>query len=52
MLGSGGQDTLELTGTPPTGVRFRIRSSYIDTTSGDNVNSTTYGTWKYFTFTS
>lgn len=52
VLGSGGQDTLELTGTPPTGVRFRIRSSYIDTTSGDNVNSTTYGTWKYFIFTS
>ena len=52
VLGSAGQDTLELTGTPPTGVRFRIRSSYIDTTSGDNVNSTTYGTWKYFTFTS
>ncbi|RPF35194.1 Ig-like domain repeat protein [Streptomyces sp. TLI_185] len=52
VLGSGGRDTLELTGTPPTGVRFRIRSSYIDTTSGDNVNSTTYGTWKYFIFTS
>jgi hypothetical protein len=51
-LGTDGKDTLELTGTPPTGVRFRIRSSYIDTTSGDNVNSTTYGTWKYFTFTS
>ncbi|WP_405870648.1 MULTISPECIES: YncE family protein [unclassified Streptomyces] len=51
-LGAGGKDTLELTGTPPTGVRFRIRSSYIDTKSGDNVNSTTYGTWKYFTFTS
>ncbi|MEV6022820.1 Ig-like domain repeat protein [Streptomyces sp. NPDC052036] len=50
-LGSGGKDTLELTGTPPTGVRFRIRSSYVDTTSGDNVNSTTYGTWKYFIFT-
>jgi hypothetical protein len=52
VLGSGGKDTLELTGTPPTGVRFRIRSSYIDTTSGDNVNSTTHGTWKYFIFTS
>ncbi|MFF2997609.1 YncE family protein [Streptomyces sp. NPDC057950] len=51
VLGSGGKDTLELTGTPPTGVRFRIRSSYIDTSSGDNVNSTTYGTWKYFIFT-
>ncbi|MFJ6832395.1 YncE family protein [Streptomyces sp. NPDC091209] len=52
VLGSAGKDTLELTGTPPTGVRFRIRSSYVDTTSGDNVNSTTYGTWKYFIFTS
>ena len=52
VLGSAGEDTLELTGTPPTGVRFRIRSSYIDTKSGDNVNSTTYGTWKYFIFTS
>jgi hypothetical protein len=52
VLGSGGKDTLELTGTPPTGVRFRIRSSYVDTKSGDNVNSTTYGTWKYLIFTS
>ncbi|WP_225824369.1 Ig-like domain repeat protein [Streptomyces naphthomycinicus] len=50
-LGSGGKDTLELTGTPPTNVRFRIRSSYVDTKSGDNVNSTTYGSWKYFLFT-
>jgi len=51
-LGSGGTDTVELTGTPPTGVRFRIRSSYVDTSSGDNVNSTTHGSWKYFIFTS
>ncbi|MFF8729131.1 YncE family protein [Streptomyces sp. NPDC015171] len=51
-LPPGGKDTLELTGTPPTGVRFRIRSSYIDTKSGDNVNATTYGSWKYFIFTS
>jgi hypothetical protein len=41
-----------LTGTPPKGVRFRIRSSYIDTSSGDNVNTTTYGGWKYLIFTS
>lgn len=51
-LGPGGKDTLELTGTPPTGVRFRIRSSYVDSTSGDFVNTTTYGSWKYFIFTS
>ncbi|SDO08160.1 hypothetical protein SAMN04487981_108168 [Streptomyces sp. cf386] len=46
-----GKDSVQLDDTPPTGVRFRIRSSYIDTTSGDNVNATTYGGWKYFTFT-
>ncbi|MFE9449034.1 YncE family protein [Streptomyces sp. NPDC006739] len=52
VLGSGGKATLTLGGTPPKGVRFRVRSSYIDTTSGDNVNSTTYGTWQYLIFTS
>jgi hypothetical protein len=46
-----GKDSVLLEDNPPVGVRFRIRSSYIDTTSGDNVNATTYGTWKYFTFT-
>ncbi|MFF3878726.1 Ig-like domain repeat protein [Streptomyces sp. NPDC001978] len=51
-LSSYGNDSVVLTGTPPKGVRFRIRSSYIDTSSGDNVNTTTYGSWKYFIFTS
>lgn len=46
-----GKDSVLLEDNPPTGVRFRIRSSYIDTASGDNVNATTYGGWKYFTFT-
>ncbi|KUN99683.1 Ig-like domain-containing protein [Streptomyces caeruleatus] len=46
-----GKDSVVLDGTPPVGPRFRIRSSYIDTTSGDNVNATTYGAWKYFVFT-
>lgn len=46
-----GKDSVQLDDTPPTGVRFRIRSSYIDTKSGDNVNATTYGGWRYFTFT-
>ncbi|MEY9992843.1 hypothetical protein ABIE67_004875 [Streptomyces sp. V4I8] len=46
-----GKDSVTLDGTPPVGPRFRIRSSYIDTTSGDNVNATTYGAWKYFVFT-
>jgi hypothetical protein len=51
-LSSHGNDAVVLTGTPPKGVRFRIRSSYIDTSSGDNVNTTTYGGWKYLIFTS
>ncbi|MGI5376840.1 Ig-like domain repeat protein [Streptomyces sp. CA-251387] len=50
-LDSYGKDSVVLDGTPPTGVRFRLRSSYIDTTSGDNVNTTTYGAYKYFVFT-
>ncbi|MDO0913334.1 Ig-like domain-containing protein [Streptomyces sp. DT2A-34] len=50
-LDSYGKDSVLLDDNPPTGVRFRLRSSYIDTTSGDNVNATTYGGWKYFTFT-
>ncbi|WP_328223621.1 Ig-like domain repeat protein [Streptomyces sp. NBC_00104] len=51
-LESGGVGAVELTGTPSTGVRFRIRSSYVDTSSGDNVNTTTHGAWKHFVFTS
>ncbi|WAZ22978.1 lactonase family protein [Streptomyces cinnabarinus] len=50
-LDSAGRSAVQLTGTPPTGYRFRVRNSYISG-SGDSVNTTTYGTWKYFTFTS
>ena len=35
----------------PWGYRMRVRSSYCNGTSGDNVNSTTRGDWKYFIFT-
>jgi hypothetical protein len=51
-LGTSGVSEVALTGTPSTNVRFRFRSEYHDTTSGDNVNTTTYGAWKYFIFTS
>ncbi len=51
-LGTSGKSEVTLTGTPTTNVRFRLRSSYIDRSSGDNVNSTTHGPWKYFIFTS
>ncbi|MFH8393180.1 YncE family protein [Streptomyces sp. NPDC018036] len=49
-LDSAGRSVVTLTGTPPTGVRFRVRDSYVSG-SGDSVNTTTYGAWKYFTFT-
>ncbi|MFJ7042046.1 Ig-like domain repeat protein [Streptomyces sp. NPDC101112] len=51
-LGTSGGSDITLTGTPTTNIRFRFRSEYHDTTSGDNVNTTTYGAWKYFIFTS
>ncbi|MFE6282558.1 Ig-like domain repeat protein [Streptomyces sp. NPDC057877] len=50
-LDASGVSKVRLTGTPDTGWRMRARSSYYDTTSGDNVNSTTHGSWKYFIFT-
>ncbi|GHH82166.1 hypothetical protein [Streptomyces capitiformicae] len=51
-LGTAGKSNITLTGTPVTNMRFRVRSSYVDTTSGDNVNTTTHGAWKYFIFAS
>ncbi|MER5912386.1 Ig-like domain repeat protein [Streptomyces sp. NPDC001982] len=51
-LGTSGISKVQLGGTHDTGWRFRVRSSYINGSSGDTVNSTTHGAWKYFTFTS
>jgi hypothetical protein len=51
-LDSTGKSVVELGGTHETGYSMRVRSSYINNSSGDNVNSTTHGSWKYFTFTS
>ncbi|MET8407800.1 hypothetical protein ABZV34_06745 [Streptomyces sp. NPDC005195] len=51
-LGSTGVSEVRLGGTHETGYRMRVRSSYYDNTSGDTVNSTTHGAWKYFLFTS
>ncbi|WP_328223626.1 Ig-like domain repeat protein [Streptomyces sp. NBC_00310] len=50
-LGTAGRSDVTLTGTPTTNIRFRFRSEYRDTSSGDNVNTTTSGAWKYFIFT-
>ncbi|MGY5008034.1 Ig-like domain repeat protein [Streptomyces sp. 900105755] len=53
-LATSGVSQVEFTGNhkEDVGWRFRVRSDYIDGASGDTVNSTTYGAWKYFTFTS
>ncbi|MFJ1605401.1 Ig-like domain repeat protein [Streptomyces sp. NPDC088253] len=50
-LSSTGVSRVQLGGTHETGYRMRVRSSYYNGTSGDNVNSTTHGDWKYFIFT-
>lgn len=50
-LSSSGVSKVTLTGPHETGWRMRVRSKYVDDISGDTVNSTTYGAWKYFTFT-
>lgn len=52
-LGGDGVSRVQITGdhSKDIGWRFRVRSSYVDATSGDIVNSTTSGPWKYFTFT-
>ncbi|MDX3073581.1 Ig-like domain repeat protein [Streptomyces sp. NPDC088354] len=50
-LGTNGKSVVTLTGTHETGFRMRVRSSYVNGSSGDTVNSTTYGAWKYFSFT-
>ncbi|GGN04267.1 Ig-like domain repeat protein [Streptomyces fuscichromogenes] len=53
-LATSGVSQVEFTGNhkEDVGWRFRVRSDYINGSSGDTVNSTTYGAWKYFTFTS
>ncbi|MER6467293.1 Ig-like domain repeat protein [Streptomyces collinus] len=52
-LGTDGRSRVQVTGNhaEDVGWRFRMRSDYVNGSSGDTVNSTTYGPWKYFTFT-
>ncbi|MEU4150746.1 Ig-like domain repeat protein [Streptomyces sp. NPDC026659] len=50
-LAPNGTSAVRLEAPGESGIRARIRSSYVNGTSGDNVNSTTYGAWTYFTFT-
>ncbi|MET8780165.1 Ig-like domain repeat protein [Streptomyces sp. NPDC004589] len=50
-LGTSGKCIVNLGNPGTSGVRARVRASYIDPSSGDNVNTTTYGAWSYFYFT-
>ncbi|MBW5421051.1 Ig-like domain repeat protein [Streptomyces sp. BG9H] len=50
-LNTAGKSTVRLEAPGESGIRARIRSSYVNGTSGDNVNSTTHGAWKYLNFT-
>ncbi|MFE0101818.1 YncE family protein [Streptomyces sp. NPDC059009] len=50
-LGPDGTSVVRLEAPGRSGIRARIRSSYVNGTSGDNVNSTTHGAWQYLNFT-
>ncbi|SEG49564.1 hypothetical protein SAMN05216223_105491 [Actinacidiphila yanglinensis] len=50
-LASDGKVAVNL-GAPGRTLRARIRAVYVANSSGDNVNATTYGSWKYMDFTS
>ncbi|MFD5817247.1 Ig-like domain repeat protein [Streptomyces sp. NPDC127038] len=50
-LGGNGKTIVDLGAPDQSGLRVRVRSAYINDASGDNVNSTTYGAWKYLYFT-
>ncbi|MGW0545987.1 Ig-like domain repeat protein [Streptomyces altiplanensis] len=50
-LGTDGKSAVRLEAPGQSGIRARMRSSYVNGSSGDNVNSTAHAAWKYFTFT-
>lgn len=50
-LAANGKSAVSLGAPGESGIRARVRSSYIDGSSGDSVNSTTHGGWKYLYFT-
>ncbi|PKT67429.1 hypothetical protein CW362_40460, partial [Streptomyces populi] len=50
-LNSDGKSVIDLGASDEAGLRVRVRSAYINGSSGDDVNSTTYSSWKYLYFT-
>lgn len=51
-LGTNGKSAVNLGHSGKSGIRGRVRSSYVNSASGDTINSTTHGSWAYFIFTS
>ncbi|QOV41950.1 Ig-like domain repeat protein [Streptomyces chromofuscus] len=49
-LGTAGKSAVSLGAPDESGIRARMRSVYVNGSSGDSVNSTTYGSWKYLYF--
>ncbi|MDN3023610.1 Ig-like domain repeat protein [Streptomyces sp. S.PB5] len=49
-LGSNGKSAITLEAPGESGIKARVRSVYVNGSSGDSVNSTTYGAWKYLYF--
>lgn len=49
-LGTAGKSAVTLEAPGEAGIRARMRSVYVNGSSGDSVNSTTYGSWKYLYF--
>ena len=45
-----GRSAVRLLTPGESGIRLRMRSVYVDGASGDNVNPTTFGAWKYLYF--
>ncbi|MFF0555576.1 Ig-like domain repeat protein [Streptomyces sp. NPDC004266] len=50
-LNSGGMAYIAFDGDGAAGIRARIRTAYVDGVSGDDVNTTVHGSWKYLNFT-
>ncbi|MFF8591853.1 YncE family protein [Streptomyces sp. NPDC015220] len=50
-LAADGRSAVRLEAPGESGIRARMRSSYVNGSSGDTINSTTHGAWKYFAFT-
>ncbi|MFF7948984.1 YncE family protein [Streptomyces griseorubiginosus] len=49
-LGTNGKSAVRLGAPGESGLKARIRPVYVNGSSGDTVNSTTYGSWKYLYF--